>query len=70
MNLSSIAKKNCYYSLNCVGLATVDAFKIEFKSYYTSPNPAGMVSVEEVDLPPLDGNTEQTDISSKLIFLM
>ena len=65
MNLSSIAKKNCYYSLNCVGLATVDAFKIEFKSYYTSPDPFGMMSVEEVDLPPLDGNTAQTDISSE-----
>ena len=64
MNLSSIAKKNCYYSLNCVGSATVDAFKIEFKSYYTSPSPFGIATVEEVDLPPLDGNTTQTDMSS------
>ena len=77
MNLSSIAKKNCYYSLNCVGAATKDALKIEFKTYYTTPGMAngqpglGVGTLEEIDLPPLDGNEISTPIlsqySSKLV---
>ena len=61
MILPNISKNTCYYNIQSIGIVSRDPMRREFSSYYTSPG-IGIGEIQEIDLPPLDGNNEPSDI--------
>jgi hypothetical protein len=67
MILPNKSKKTCYYSIGTIGAASLDPMRREFGAYYTAPPGLGLGEVQEIDLPPLDGNTETSNIVGQYV---
>ena len=67
MILPNKSKKTCYYSIGTIGGASRDPVRREFGAYYTDPPGLGLGEIQEIDLPPLDGNTELSNITGQYV---
>ena len=67
MILPNKSKKTCYYNIGAIGAVSRDPVRREFGAYYAVPPGLGLGEVQEIDLPPLDGNTEPSNIVGQYV---
>ena len=67
MILPNKSKKTCYYNIGTIGAASLDPVRREFGAYYTAPPGIGLGQIQEIDLPPLDGNTEPSNVIGQYV---